>query len=177
MEKNNINKICDLHSSENIILVRKVLVFWEVASCSVVEIYRRFEERTAFILRVRESSKQATPVNMYQTARRHTLDDSTLHSHRRDDLLSSFMPKRLRELHAQSSSFTYMEPDLTKQMLGNRFNFPQEINRPLRLVSFKHSNKKKNLNYFFSYIYVGMSVSSLYNSARLNLFQPNLASW
>jgi hypothetical protein len=69
-----------------------------VTSCSLVEVYLRLEERTAFIVRVRESFKQATSVNLYQTAGRHISEDSTLHIHRGDDLLSSFLPICLREI-------------------------------------------------------------------------------
>jgi hypothetical protein len=75
-------------------------VFWIVAPCSLVEVYRVSEVLAASIIRamiglMMEAARTSeTSVNFYQTARRYNPEDSHLRTHRRENLkfycLSSF---------------------------------------------------------------------------------------
>jgi hypothetical protein len=58
-------------------------VFWVVAPCSLVEVYRRF-----IALMVEAASTSDTSVNVYQTTRRNIPEDSYLHTRRRENLKS-----------------------------------------------------------------------------------------
>jgi hypothetical protein len=51
----------------------KMAVFWDVASCSLVEVYRRF-----IALMMEAASTAETSVNFYQNTRRNIPDDSHL---------------------------------------------------------------------------------------------------
>jgi hypothetical protein len=58
-------------------------VFWDVASCCLVEIYRRFRGVAASIIGVialimEAASTSETSVNFYQTTRRYIPEDSQL---------------------------------------------------------------------------------------------------
>jgi hypothetical protein len=68
-------------------------VFWVVAPCSLLQVYRRF--RGAFCLRhqgdeyarVMEAARTSeTSVNFYQTTRRNNPEDSHLHTRRPENL-------------------------------------------------------------------------------------------
>jgi hypothetical protein len=70
-------------------------VFWDVASCSLVEIYRRFrgtcclhqgDPLIALMMEVANSSE--TSVNLGQTTWRNIREDSHLHSRCRENLKS-----------------------------------------------------------------------------------------
>jgi hypothetical protein len=54
----------------------KMAVFWVVAPCSLVEIYRLSEVLAASIIRAMIASTSETLVNSYQTTRRNTPEDS-----------------------------------------------------------------------------------------------------
>jgi hypothetical protein len=60
----------------------KMAVFWVVAPCSLVEVYRRFR---AMSLMLKAASTSEMLVNFYQTARRNNLEDSP-HTRRCDNL-------------------------------------------------------------------------------------------
>jgi hypothetical protein len=59
----------------------KMAVFWDVAPCSLVEIYQRFRghRSRAIALMMEAASTSETLVNFYQTTRRHIQEDSHLH--------------------------------------------------------------------------------------------------
>jgi hypothetical protein len=59
----------------------KSVIFWDMTSCRLVEMYRRSSE---------------TPVNFYQTIRRHIAEDIALHCHRRENLYSRLLSKDVR---------------------------------------------------------------------------------
>jgi hypothetical protein len=58
----------------------KMTVFWFVALCTLVEVFRRFGDE------MEAASTSETSVNFQQTARRNILDDSHLLTRRRDNL-------------------------------------------------------------------------------------------
>jgi hypothetical protein len=63
-------------------------VFWVVAPCSLVEIYRRF--RGAYIaLMMEAASTSESSVNFYRTTRRNNQEDSNLHTRHRENLNSN----------------------------------------------------------------------------------------
>jgi hypothetical protein len=78
----------------------KMAVFWVVAPCRLVEVYRRFrdasclyhqgDDRPASIiaLMMEAASTSETSVNFYQTTRRYNPEDSHLHTRRRENLKS-----------------------------------------------------------------------------------------
>jgi hypothetical protein len=71
---------------------KKMAVFWVVAPCSLVEIYRRFrgpccdDEGIALMMEAARSSE--TSVNFYQTTRRYNPEDNHLRTNRRENLKS-----------------------------------------------------------------------------------------
>jgi hypothetical protein len=62
-------------------------VFWIVAPCSLVEVYRCFRG-TCSALMMEAASTSETFVNFYQTTRRYSPEDCHLHSRRREHLKS-----------------------------------------------------------------------------------------
>jgi hypothetical protein len=71
----------------------KFTVFWDVAPCSLVEIYRLLEVLAASIFRAIALMMEAvsifeTSVNFYQITRRNIPEDSNLHTRRRENLKS-----------------------------------------------------------------------------------------
>jgi hypothetical protein len=69
----------------------KMTVFWDVVPRSLVKIDRHFKGAkvlTASIMRAISTSEMS--VNFYQTARRNIPEDSHLHTHRRENLKSSW---------------------------------------------------------------------------------------
>jgi hypothetical protein len=65
----------------------KMVVFWVVAPCSLVEVYRRF----LVIALMETASTSETSVNFYQTTRRYNPENSHLHTRRRE-YLKSYLP-------------------------------------------------------------------------------------
>jgi hypothetical protein len=64
-------------------------VFWVVAPCSLVEVYRRF--RGPLIALMMEAARTSeTLVKCYQTIRRYNPEDGHLRTHRRENLKSNF---------------------------------------------------------------------------------------
>jgi hypothetical protein len=61
----------------------KMTVFWDVAPCSLVELYRHFRGAD---LMMEAASASETSVNFYQTTRRNIPEDSHLHTPRRENL-------------------------------------------------------------------------------------------
>jgi hypothetical protein len=71
-------------------------VFWDVAPCSPVEVYRRFrggcclhhqdDDGGVIDLMMEAASISETSVNFYETTRRNTPEDSHLHTRRRENL-------------------------------------------------------------------------------------------
>jgi hypothetical protein len=55
----------------------KMAVFWVVAPCSLVDVYRRF--RSAMMMEAASAFEMS--VNFYQTARRYNPDDSHIRKH------------------------------------------------------------------------------------------------
>jgi hypothetical protein len=53
----------------------EMAVFWVVAPCSLVQVYRRFRG----VLMMEAASTSKTSVNFYQTTRRNNPEDSNLH--------------------------------------------------------------------------------------------------
>jgi hypothetical protein len=71
----------------------KSAVFWVVAPCSLEEVNQRFRGLAASIIRaialMMEAARTSeTLVNFYQTTRCYNPEDSTLHTHRRENLKS-----------------------------------------------------------------------------------------
>jgi hypothetical protein len=77
----------------------KMAVFWVVATCSLVEVYRRFRGTCSFhhqamifarglliALMTGAKSTSETSVNVYQTTRRNNPEDSHLHTRRLKNL-------------------------------------------------------------------------------------------
>jgi hypothetical protein len=75
----------------------KMVVFWVVAPCSLVEVYRRF--KGACCLYIRAMSTSETSVNIYQTTRCNNPEDSHLHTRRSKNLKSYIAPGRLWNCH------------------------------------------------------------------------------
>jgi hypothetical protein len=70
-------------------ILLKMAVFWVVAPCSLVEVYRPF--RGAYCLHHQGDEAARTAVilvNFYQTTRRYNPEDSHLRTHRRENLKS-----------------------------------------------------------------------------------------
>jgi hypothetical protein len=88
----------------------KMTVFWDVATCSLVEVYRRFRGAYCDIALMMEAeSTSETSVNFYQTTRRNNPEDSHLHTHRREknlkyhnDVKSLYVLKFIKLICAQS---------------------------------------------------------------------------
>jgi hypothetical protein len=72
------------------IFLLKKAVFWDVAPCSLVEVYRRF--RGAYCLHYQGDEEAAntseTSVNLYQIIRHNDPEDSHLHTRRHENLKS-----------------------------------------------------------------------------------------
>jgi hypothetical protein len=70
----------------------KMVVFWVVAPCSLVEVYRRFRgpcclhRQIALMLEAERTSE--TLVNFYKTTQRYNPEDSHHHAYRRENLKS-----------------------------------------------------------------------------------------
>jgi hypothetical protein len=90
--------------------ILKMAVFWVVAPCSLVEIYRRFRDacclynqgdQASIIALITEgASTSETSANFYQTTRRNNPKDSHLHTRRRENLKSRiFMSCSFHSLH------------------------------------------------------------------------------
>jgi hypothetical protein len=67
----------------------KMAVFWDIAPCSLVEVYRRFRgafclhhqgDESLITLMMEAASTCETSVNFYQTTRRINPEDSHLHN-------------------------------------------------------------------------------------------------
>jgi hypothetical protein len=70
----------------------KMAAFWDVALCSVVDIYRLLEELTASFTRVlimEAVNSSESPVNIHQTTWCNIPEDSHLHTLRRENLKSN----------------------------------------------------------------------------------------
>jgi hypothetical protein len=72
----------------------KMTVFWDVAPCDLVEVYRRFRGAIALIMEAESTSE--TSVNIYQTARRNILEGSNLDARRHENLKSHQALSELR---------------------------------------------------------------------------------
>jgi hypothetical protein len=76
----------------------KMTVFWVVAPCSLVEVYRRFRG-SCFVhhqgddLMMEAGGTSKTSVNFYQITRRNNPEDSHLHARRRENLKSQIQGK------------------------------------------------------------------------------------
>jgi hypothetical protein len=67
----------------------KMAVFWVVASCSLVKIYRRFRDPASIIALMMEAARTSeTLEKFHQTTRRYNPEDSHLRTHRRENLKS-----------------------------------------------------------------------------------------
>jgi hypothetical protein len=68
--------------------MKKMAVFWVVASCSLVEVYDVSEVLAASIiaLTMKTASTSETSVNFYQTRRRNNPEDNNLHTRCRENL-------------------------------------------------------------------------------------------
>jgi hypothetical protein len=64
----------------------KMVVFWVVAPCSLVEVYQRFRGPCIMRAMMKAARTSGTLVNFYQTARRYNPEDSHLRTHRRENL-------------------------------------------------------------------------------------------
>jgi hypothetical protein len=70
-------------------------VFWVVAPCRLVEVYRRFRGalclryQTALIMKAVSTSE--TSANFYHTTRRNNPEDGHLHTRRRENLKSHIL--------------------------------------------------------------------------------------
>jgi hypothetical protein len=70
----------------------KVIVFWVVAPCSLIEAYRRF--RSAYfvlVLMMEAASASETSVNFCQTTQHNNPEDSRLHTRSHESLKSHAM--------------------------------------------------------------------------------------
>jgi hypothetical protein len=75
-----------------------IAIFWAVAPCYLVEVYRRFRgacclhhpgDRSGIIALMMEAANTSeTSVNFYQTAWRNDTEDSHVHTRRRENLKS-----------------------------------------------------------------------------------------
>jgi hypothetical protein len=74
----------------------RMTVFWVVAPCSLVEVYRRFIGACSLH---HQGDRPETSVNFYQTTRHNNPEDSHLHTHRRENLESH---KETNESHLLS---------------------------------------------------------------------------
>jgi hypothetical protein len=75
-------KICFVGFEVLTVVSTKMAVFWVMAPCSLVEVYR-------FIALMMEAARTSeTSVNFYQTTWRHNPEDSHLRIHRRENLKS-----------------------------------------------------------------------------------------
>jgi hypothetical protein len=63
-------------------------VFFDVAPCSLVEVYRRFNGACCLQQMMEAAGTSDTSVNYYQATRRKIPEDSHLHSRRRQNLKS-----------------------------------------------------------------------------------------
>jgi hypothetical protein len=61
-------------------------IFWDVAPCSLVEVYRYLRGLIALIIKALSASE--TTANLYQTTRLNIPEDSHLHTRRRENLRS-----------------------------------------------------------------------------------------
>jgi hypothetical protein len=71
----------------------KMTVFWDVAPCSLIKVYRRF--KCACCLHHQGDSLSETPANFYRTSRRNIPEDSHFHTRRRENLESHRFRKYL----------------------------------------------------------------------------------
>jgi hypothetical protein len=62
----------------------KITVFWDVAPCSLVEVYGW---AMALMMEVGAESTSETPVNLYQTTQRN-ISENSLHTRHRENLKS-----------------------------------------------------------------------------------------
>jgi hypothetical protein len=105
---------------------KKMAVFWFVAPCSLVEVYRRFRgayclhHECSIALMMEAASTSEMSVNFYQTTRCNKPEESHLHTRRRENLKSLLMQQ----------NFSYA-PDLrgSSKPLGYEFNntYPNTI--------------------------------------------------
>jgi hypothetical protein len=64
-------------------------IFWVVAPCSLVEVYRRFRGACSrFALMMEAAGTSETSVNFYQNTRRNNLEDGNLHARPHENLKS-----------------------------------------------------------------------------------------
>jgi hypothetical protein len=68
-----------------IVQIQNMTVFWDVAPCVPVEVYRRFR---LIALMMKAEINSETSVNFYQTTRCNNPEDSHLHTRRRENLKS-----------------------------------------------------------------------------------------
>jgi hypothetical protein len=71
--------------TETTYLSLKMAVFWVVAPCSLVEVYR------LIALMMKAASTSEMSVNIYQTTRHNTSEESHLHTHCCENLKSNFL--------------------------------------------------------------------------------------
>jgi hypothetical protein len=79
-------------------LRQNTTAFWDVASCSLVEVYR-----PVIALMMETSSTSETSVNFYQSIRRNNPQDSHLHTRRRENL----KPHKFKIIHMLTDIQTY----------------------------------------------------------------------
>jgi hypothetical protein len=78
----------------------KMAVFWVVAPCSLVKVYRRFGGSSFNIALMMEAAVTSEKsVNFYQTTRGNNPEDSHLHTRRRENLKSHSFDEVLGELY------------------------------------------------------------------------------
>jgi hypothetical protein len=74
----------------------KMAVFWVVAPCSLVEVYRRFRVSSFWLLAViTRAIALMMEANFYQTTRRNNPEDNHLHTRRRENLKFHFLVSNL----------------------------------------------------------------------------------
>jgi hypothetical protein len=88
--------------------------FWDVAPCSLVEIYRRF--RGAFSLHYQDDDLPETSVNFYDTTLRNIPGDSHLHTRRRENLKSYRKIRRFLSYFRGSVALYTLEHSGTDQI-------------------------------------------------------------
>jgi hypothetical protein len=77
----------------------KMAVFWVVAPCSLLEVYRRFSgacrlhHQVLIALMIEAASTSETSVKLYQPTRHNNPEDSQLHTGRRENLKSYVLKK------------------------------------------------------------------------------------